>query len=97
MESVRGWAEFGDLRGVVVSAGRAGVGGERVFGAAVLRAGLVEAQWGVLWAPHQDLWHRTALRQPGTSAALVQTQTVHLVQTQTVHVEGRLGFRESGR
>lgn len=58
---------------VRVPAGGAGVGGERVFRAAVLRAGLVQALGRVLWRPNQEL--RPSAWQPGTPTSFTQVMS----------------------
>jgi hypothetical protein len=80
VEAVGRRAELGDLGGcgalpvyVIVSAGGAGVGGDRVFRAAVLRAGLVQELGRVLWRPNQEL--RPAAWQPGTPTSFTQVMS----------------------
>lgn len=80
VEAVGRRAELGDLGGcgafpvyVIVPAGGAGVGGDRVFRAAVLRAGLVQALGRVLWRPNQEL--RPSAWQPGTPTSFTQVMS----------------------
>lgn len=72
-------AELRDLRGSV-SAGGTGVGGGGggVFGAAVLRAGLVQALGGVFWGTHHEVSCAATLGQPGPSATALRAESLHL-------------------
>lgn len=65
VETIRRWAELWDLSGSVPGR-RANMGGGRVLGAAVLRAGLVRTQGRVLWRTDHKVSRAAPLGQPAS-------------------------------